>query len=996
MVAAADLSEHEVYNGFSVLKIIPLTEYEASGVWLRHDRTGLEVFHLRTDDAENLFAFAFKTPAANSRGAAHILEHSVLNGSSRFPLKDPFVRLVNQSIKTFLNAMTFPDKTVFPASSLSRTDYFNLMSVYGDAVFFPLLTRQCFLQEAHRLEFDGDTPVIQGVVYNEMKGCYSSFENIAADASVYSLFEDTPYMFDSGGDPVEIPLLTHEELREFHARYYAPQNCRVFLYGNIGTKEQLDFIDTHFLSRMKDTADMPPAPEIPKAPRFAAPRVYTYPAPACGQDGADEKGCTVTLNWRLGDSFDTAEHMACGFLSDVLVGNDGSPLVRVLLESGLGEDIAPNTGVDSSLREMFFTVGLRGVPQEKSHAVEKVILSALESLCRDGIDDTVIEAALMGAEIEHREVKRSGGPYSLTLMRRSLRGWLHGCPPYQSLYISEPFAELKARIAADRGYVCSLIKRLLLDNTQRSLVIVYPDESYAAQRAEREQQLAENVLAQTTKDRAAADIRALTAYQEQPDSEQLCRLIPHVRPSELPAEIDRITVTKTLISGGVPLYTSEEAANGIIYADIAFPADTAAITDLPLLPAFASALTNAGYGAVSWAESALQTALYTGGMGASVYTASAVPEELRGAEDKELLVGRRWLFLRFKTVADKLPQALDLAAEYMLHAHFTDTARLQDLVTEFRNDLDASVIPAGHEYALSRAVCRLSLDAAVDEIWNGLSQVYTARSLCGMDMAVLGASFDRLRQQLLDAGCVLHITAGKKDMAAAYPLLERFAANCGLHAPAPPHGMSAADLQPLLLLAGEDSFSDTESVILPSQTGFASLAAQSSRFGTAESAAEYVLAHWLGTTLLWEQIRTVGGAYGVFASADSLAEVFSFSTYRDPKPLRSLDIFSSCLQSVQKEILSAEMLERTIAGCYSRLVQPRSPSGRGFTGFIRALYGMTNEMQEQRLADVLAVSAADMYAAAERIGQNLGNRAVRTVLCGEAEKPQGSIVRLSV
>ena len=206
MLSAADLKENEVYHGFSVLEIVPLPEYASTGIWVRHDRTGLEVFHLYTNDSENLFAFAFKTPADNARGAAHILEHSVLNGSEKYPLKDPFVRLVNQSIKTFLNAITFPDKTVFPASSQSRTDYFNLMSVYGDAVFFPLLSPQCFAQEAHRLELDKDAhPVIQGVVYNEMKGVYSSFNSVVSRLVTRTLFRKSPYCFCSGGVPKEIP-----------------------------------------------------------------------------------------------------------------------------------------------------------------------------------------------------------------------------------------------------------------------------------------------------------------------------------------------------------------------------------------------------------------------------------------------------------------------------------------------------------------------------------------------------------------------------------------------------------------------------------------------------------------------------------------------------------------------------------------------------------------------------------------------------------------------
>ena len=995
MLSAADLKENEVYHGFSVLEIVPLPEYASTGIWVRHDRTGLEVFHLYTNDSENLFAFAFKTPADNARGAAHILEHSVLNGSEKYPLKDPFVRLVNQSIKTFLNAITFPDKTVFPASSQSRTDYFNLMSVYGDAVFFPLLSPQCFAQEAHRLELDKDAhPVIQGVVYNEMKGCYSSFENIAGDASVYSLFEGTPYMFDSGGDPAEIPLLTHEELKQFHKRYYSPRNCRVFLYGDIPTKEQLDFLDSRFLCRMTGTL-FHAAADIPAAVHFEKPRVCEFPAPVSQEDGQSEKGCTVTVNWRLGDSFNIERHTEVGFLSDVLLGNDGAPLIRALLECGLGEDICPNTGADSSMREMFLTVGLRGVPREKAHEVETVIFSTLQRLCQDGIPAEAIDSALMGAEISNREIKRVGGPYSLTLMRRSLRGWLHGCPPYQCLYIAEPFERLKKRISADKNYVCTLIQRLLLDNVQRSLVVVYPDETYSVRRVEREKELADMLFSRIDKKQAEDALCALTAYQQQDDSEQACRLIPHIHPDELSSKIDRIDIAADTLRGTVPYYISKESTNGIIYIDIGFPVDTVPAEYLPLLPMFATALTNTGYDSVNWAESALQMALHTGGMGASVYTASAIPKHLR-TEDytANTVMDRKWLFIRFKTVREHLSAALDLTAQYILHAHFSDSERLRDLVFESRNDLDASVIPAGHEYAVSRAVCQFSTDAAFDEIWNGLAQVYTSRRMADMDMTVLGTKFDKLRGLLCSAGCVVHITAEEQDIAVAAPLLDQFICVCDLHAPLPASVISPDEVQKLLLLPGEKELSDCESILIQSQTGFAALATYAGEYGTKQAAAEYVLAHLLGTTQLWEQIRTVGGAYGVFAAADGLSQLFYFSTYRDPKPLRSLEIFASCLTSITSSVLNAEILERAVTGCYSKLVQPRSPAGRGFTGFIRSLYGITNELQEQRIRDLLTVSADDVYTAANRIHQNLLQKSVQTMLYEKSDMQNGNIVRL--
>ena len=244
-----ELKENEIYNGFKVLSISQIPAYDSVGIFLKHEKTGLEIFHMVNNDVENLFAFGFKTPSFDSCGTAHILEHSVLCGSKNYPLKDPFIRLSNQSVKTFLNAMTFPDKTVYPASSLNETDYFNLMAVYGDAVFFPLLTKETFMQEGHRLEFDKNGKLqFQGVVFNEMKGDYSSLNNVITTYMTESLFPDASYSHDSGGEPTTIPELTYEKFKEFHKIYYHPSNCKLFLCGNISTKKQLDFINEKFLS----------------------------------------------------------------------------------------------------------------------------------------------------------------------------------------------------------------------------------------------------------------------------------------------------------------------------------------------------------------------------------------------------------------------------------------------------------------------------------------------------------------------------------------------------------------------------------------------------------------------------------------------------------------------------------------------------------------------------------------------------------------------------
>ncbi|MDR2518727.1 MAG: insulinase family protein, partial [Spirochaetaceae bacterium] len=468
-------------SGFEILETPLLEELGACGVWARHP-SGLEVFHILNNDEENLFAFAFATAPEDSSGAAHILEHIVLCGSENYPLKDTFLILEQGSLQTFLNAWTFPDKTVYPASSANEQDYFNLMAVYGDAVFRPLLTEWAFLQEGWRLAFSpaekgaGKGPAekagFTGVVYNEMQGAFSSLDRYAQHWSAASVLPDTPYAFESGGDPSCIPDLTWEKLRDFHRRRYSPGNCRVFLAGNIPTEKQLAFIAGTLLPGLEAGRAAPP---VKRAERWQEPRTMIIPGPA----GKDRKS-TVMLSWLCGDTADSLETLALAALETALLGHDGSPLTRALIDSRLGEDLAPATGLEGDLRETVFTAGLRGVEPEaeREKAVEALIMGELGRTAEEGIPPQEIEAALLSLEFSHREFKRANGPWSLVWLQRSLRGWMHGAKPWEKLLFMPAFAALKARLAADSRYFEGLIKKYFLSSQHRALVIVRPEEGF--------------------------------------------------------------------------------------------------------------------------------------------------------------------------------------------------------------------------------------------------------------------------------------------------------------------------------------------------------------------------------------------------------------------------------------------------------------------------------------------------------------------------------------
>ncbi|MCL2609526.1 MAG: insulinase family protein, partial [Treponema sp.] len=571
-------------NGFCILDIVDLAEIGSTGIWARHEASGAEVFHILNDDSENLFSFAFATAPEDDTGVAHILEHIVLCGSKNYPLKDVFLELYQGSLQTSLNAMTSPDKTYYPASSINEHDYFNLMSIYGDAVFRPLLSRWAFLQEGCRREIvkseDGTEKLaITGVVYNEMKGAYSSLETYAGYWSLKAVLPDTPYAFEFGGNPESIPDLDWEALKEFHRKRYSPANCRIFLAGNIPTERQLDFLAEKFFSTTAETGmRMPP---VARQPRWIKPREYEVDCPA----GSDSKP-TVFVSWLCGETADWTESVSLLLLTEILLGHDGSPLLKPLVESGLGEDLTPVSGLERELAETVFTVGLQGVPLENKPKVEALIFEELARIAKEGIPKDDLEAALLALEFSQREIKRAGGPFSFVWMRRSFRGWMHGRAPWETLLFEPAMAEIKTRLAADPTYFEKLISRYLLENPHRALVTIKPEADFVArQEAALEEKLARTLASLTAGEKRAIldDGIELERIQGEEESDEALASIPHLSRKDLIPEVERIPRREEDLKG-IPALCHELHTNGISYVKLAFPLDLLPEEDYPWFP----------------------------------------------------------------------------------------------------------------------------------------------------------------------------------------------------------------------------------------------------------------------------------------------------------------------------------------------------------------------------------------------------------------------------
>jgi len=944
-------------SGFAVLDIVDLEELNSIGIWAKHEKCGVEVFHVLNDDSENLFSFAFTTAPQDDTGVPHILEHSVLCGSERYPLKDAFVVLLQSSLQTFLNAITYPDKTIYPASSANEHDYFNLMSVYGSSVFLPLLEEWTFMQEGHRLEYQNDKLTVTGVVYNEMKGAYSSLDAYASHWSVKAVLPGTPYAFDSGGDPQEIPRLTWEGLKEFHRSRYSPANCRIFLAGNIPTEKQLSFLNKQFFSVIPCGKACDP---IQKTKRWNEPKKFHIPCPA-----DNEKKATIFLSWLCSDVTDTNENIALAVLEEILLGHDGSPLRRTLIESGIGEDITPVSGLEGEIRETFFAAGLKGIDgdvQEKGKSVEELITGELQKLYNEGIPAEEIEAALLSMEFSQREIRRAGGPFSLVWMCRSLRAWLHGCKPWESLLLNPAIAKIKENLASDKRYFESLIKKYLLDNPHRALVILEPKEDFLAQQDD----LLAKTLADMEKTMSKEERRNileksknLEKIQNEADSPEALAVIPHLSRSDLSTEIEEIHRRHEDLQG-VPALCHELYTNGITYTDLAFPVDVLSPNDYFWLPFFSKAIVSVGLPGMDYAEMSSLLARTVGGLFAHLCTSTAVKgtkQYFQTDSGKFDLTGRDWIIFRLKCLDEKIAPSLDLLLRLVSEADFSDHRRINDLVLEIKSEIDSSLAPMGHQYASRRAGRLNSHSRKTGEIWGGLSQIDFIHRLAEYETSTVAEKLKSLREKITGSGLIANLT-GLSLKTAGAELAQRFG-----RFGAPVNRIPAVADTSGIIKKGAEVFAS------PSlQIGFAALSMNAAPFDTNEQIAETVLSHQFYTGALWENIRMKGGAYGALIGNDSLEDCVSFATYRDPDPLRSLDAISAILKDSAYGNCSDDYLVKSIIGCYAKETKPKTSAENGFVDFDRFLYGIEDSYRKRRLERLVSVTTEDITAAFTSLG----------------------------
>lgn len=959
------LNVGDSYSGFTVVSVKELPEQNGMGYRLRHDATGLDLYQVANDDPENLFAFVFKTPARNNYGTAHIIEHSVLAGSAKYSAKDPFLSLLKGSANTFLNAMTYPDKTVYPAASPIAKDYLNLMQVYADAVFSPLLRRNTFSQEGVRVTVSHKNSLgYDGIVFNEMKGAYDDHDAIVAERSLRSLFPDTPYGFDSGGDPAQIIHLTYEEFKGFHAEFYHPSNCRVFLYGNHPLEPQLEFLEREYL---KEYTAVSLSSSVPTPKRWRSPQRFEFTSPI-GQGESLEEKSSITLNWLACDVTDPLDVMTLELLTEALLGNPGSPLYKAIVESGLGSDIASISGMESDLKDVVFSLGIRGSDAKNEQAFTDLMLSELSRLVTEGIGTELVEQAIKRIEFGQKEL-RGGIPTGLRVFSRAIRGWLHGLSPEDTLVFDPVMSRLKQLVLTsegNRGYLENWVDEHLVKNPHRSTVIVRPDPEHERRfenRLKAELDTLQRSLSKKELKSLGERQKEFQAFCKQKDSAEVLDQIPRLSITDLPHQISHLDV-----AGGeleeVPLYYQHMFTNSIAYTDLLF--DLSGLEDelLDLLPLFSRLIYMTGLEKMSYDELSRQLSEYTGGFYTLLETA------LGGS--------KRYLVFRVKMLEEDVPRALDLLFSILLSSRLDDLRRISKIISEQKSDFSQHIISSGSAYAALYASSQIDPSAQLEERWKGISQWKYLSTIDQEDpetLRVISESLQRIRSRVI----------GKDTLLVNLCCEQRFA-------PALTQELSGhLSKLPTAQRAGEtggksfvlSSVPSGKLFFIPAQVGYTAKVFRSAPFGTREQSAQAILAHLLKTNHLWEAIRVLGGAYGASASVDLLEELFLFSSYRDPRLADTYADYYAALKQIADGAVDQSTIELSVISLVGVDARPLSPSEKSFVGLRRILYGITDELRTARREQLLSMSVDEVIEVAAKTLVDSQSSCSLTALCSK-------------
>ncbi|KAL5705783.1 Homeobox protein PKNOX1 [Ranunculus cassubicifolius] len=950
-----DVDEAAEKLGFEKVNEQVIDECKSKAVLYKHKKTGAEVMSVLNDDENKVFGIVFRTPPKDSTGIPHILEHSVLCGSRKYPLKEPFVELLKGSLNTFLNAFTYPDRTCYPVASTNAKDFYNLVDVYLDAVFFPKCVEDfhTFQQEGWHYELNDPSEEIsyKGVVFNEMKGVYSQPDNIMGRTAQQALFPDNTYGVDSGGDPLVIPKLTYEEFREFHRKYYHPSNARIWFYGDDDPIERL-----RILSEYLDEFD---ASSASNESKVGTQKLFTNPIRVVekypvGEDGDLKKKHMVSLNWLLSEKpLDMETELILGFLDHLMLGTPASPLRRILLESGLGEAIIGG-GVEDELLQPQFSIGLKGVSEDDIPKVEELIMTTLQKLAEEGFDAEAVEASMNTIEFSLRENNTGSFPRGLSLMLRSMGKWIYDMDPFEPLRYEKPLSSLKARIDAEgsKAVFSPLIHKFILNNSHLVTVEMQPDPEKASRDEAVEKETLDKVKASMTDEDLAELQRAtevLRLKQETADTPEALRSVPSLSLKDIPKKPTYVPIEVGEING-VNVLQHDLFTNDVLYAEVVFNMGSLKQKHLQLVPLFCQSLLEMGTKDMDFVQLNQLIGRKTGGISVYPFTSS-----VRGKEDP-----CSHIIVRGKAMAGRAEDLFHLMNCLLQDVQFTDQQRFKQFVSQSKARMENRIRGSGHGIAAARMDGKLNIAGWMAEQMGGISYLEYLKILeeqVDSDWAGISSSLDEIRHTLLSKNsCLVNLTADGKNLKNSEKFVSKF-----------------LDLLPSTPSILTNTWNNArispqnEAIVVPTQVNYVGKAGNLYETGYKLKGSAYVISKHISNTWLWDRVRVSGGAYGGFCDFDTHSGVFSYLSYRDPNLLKTLDIYDGTANFLRELELDEDTLTKAIIGTIGDVDSYQLPDAKGYSSMLRHILGITEEERQIRREEILSTSVNDFREFADAV-----------------------------
>ena len=926
-------------------KYIPLLDLNAQ--IYNESQFNCKHVHLDSDSDEMVFMVAFRTIPEDSTGVAHILEHTALCGSKKYPVRDPFFMMIRRSLNTFMNAFTSSDWTAYPFATLNKKDFDNLLGVYLDSAFFPNLDSLDFAQEGHRLEFKDKKNIkseleIKGVVFNEMKGAMSSITSQLWHGMSRHLYSSSTYKHNSGGDPEEILDLTHNDLVDFHKKHYHPSNATFFTFGKIDPTEIQEFIKTNVLSCFEPSSEKL---GVQNEDRLSSPKIksdFYNPLPG------DEDNHHVVISWLLNESHNPVELLETYLMSNILLDNSASPLRKALESSSLGKSPSPLTGLEADQKELVFAAGLEGVSANKHQEVENLIVDCLKKLISEGIPKELVDSSLHQLEIRQREITGSGMPFGLQIMLTCLPACIHNDDPLNILDLDNAFNIIKERLEQD-NYIESLIEKNLINNNHKLNYSLIPDTNFNKKNDDRIYEKIRNKTRNLTEDDKNKIIDLAQALETRQEAIDDPETLPKVTKEDIPAS-RKYPIPSISSYMDIDNYYYKSGTNGLVYHTMLFPCDSLSDKELQISSLYASSLTDVGLGSDSYEQIQKYQSSITGGLSASFVM---IPNE---HSSKHMLA----LKVSGKSLEKNAHLMHELILKTVNEANLDDKKRIKELLSFISADNEQSLTQNGHILAMANAAAQITPEASTNDLTSGIRFINNTGIL----------SKDAENSENLDIyiknlkSIQSKISSAPKYIFTASSLEEE---ELNLKLSNAENAITVSDQKFVSIQ------NDSVGWITGSQVCFCAEAFPSVESSHEDAPALSILGAVLRNGYLHSAIREKGGAYGSGAMQDSNNKVFKFFSYRDPKCSETFTEFNNARQWSLSNITEAH-LDEGILGVISSIDKPMSPYGEAVSDFMSELDHkkqkdrllFRNRVKECTVSDLVRVSKKYLFSESKK------------------------------